>query len=127
MTIRKAVDLPISGVGCGFIDIRSDGVQLSTGISDGQIPVGTMLFDDVTAFRFRDEMHSLGYADGSYDTVVEIVDSEWVRELLEIEPKQILGSVNGSRHFAVFLSNNGYLEVVAKSVRFQTKVDPSLA
>lgn len=126
MTIRKIIDLPISGVGCGFIDIRSNGAELRVGISDGQIPAGTIFFDDVTAFRFRDEMHSLGYADGSYDTVVEIVDSEWVRELREIEPEQILGTVEGSRHFAVLLSSNGYLEVVAKSAQLEANADVSL-
>ena len=119
MTVRKVIDLPISGVGCGFIDIRSDGVQLSVGISDGQIPAGTVLFDDVTAFRFRDEMHSRGFVGESYDTVVEVIDSDWVRELLEIEPEQILGSAEGSHHFVVLLSSNGYLEVVAKTVHLQ--------
>src|SRR5688572_24485928 len=110
MTVREIVNLPISGAGCGFIDIRSTGVHLSVGISDSHIPAGAISFNHVTAFRFRDEMHSLGYANGSYDTVVEIVDSEWHRQILEIEPERIHASATLSRHFAVFLSNNGYLE-----------------
>lgn len=119
MIARKTLDLPISGVGCGFIDIRSDGVQLAVGISDGQVPVGTIRFDDVTAFRFRDEMHSRGFIGESYDTVVEVIDSDWLQELIAIEPNQILASVKGSRHFAVLLSSNGYLEVITKSVELQ--------
>jgi len=30
------------------------------------------------------------------------------------EPKGILGSAKNKHHFAVFLSNNGYLEVIAE-------------
>ncbi len=121
MTVFKVIDLPISGAGCGLIDLRSDGVELRVAISNGDIPTGVIFFDNVTAFRFRDEMHSLGYADGSYDTVVEIVDSKWLKKLVEIEPVQIMGSVKGSRHFAVLLSSNGYLEVIAKSVELEPR------
>jgi hypothetical protein len=119
ITSHKIIDLPISGAGCGIIDIHSDGVQLIVRLSDGEIDAGTILFDEVAAFRFRGEMHSLGYADGSYDTVVEIINSIWLSELIEIEPEQIHRTVRGSHHFAILLSNNGYLEVVAKSVFFQ--------
>lgn len=112
----KVVDLPISGVGCGEIKIESDGVALTVSLTDGELAAGRLSFDDVTAFRFRDEMHSRGFIQESYDTLVEILESDWLHELIEIEPKQILGSVEGSRHFAVLLSSNGYLEVIAKSV-----------
>jgi hypothetical protein len=117
MTSQKLIDLPISGVGCGEIKIEADGVGLSVCLTDGEIAAGRLSFDEVTAFRFRDEMHSRGFVEESYDTLVEILDSDWLRDLLDNEPKQILGSVEGSHHFAVLLSSNGYLEVVAKSVK----------
>ena len=96
MANRKIVDLPITGAGCGEIEIRSNGVDLTLRFSDGQMIAGTLVFDDVTAFRFRDEMHSLGFADGSYDSLIEIVDSAWYKELCDIEPDRLLSSVTGS-------------------------------
>lgn len=121
MTAQKVLDLPISGVGCGEIKIESDGVFIRVDLTDGEHNAGQLVFHDVTAFRFRDEMHSRGFIEDSYDTVVEISDSPWLSELIEIEPQQILGSVVGSRHFAVLLSSNGYLEVVAKTVELLSK------
>jgi len=83
--------------------------------TDGMRPAGVLQFGDVTAFRFRDEMHSLGFANESYDCLVEVVESDWHKELCRIEPDHLLVTVKESKHFAVLLSSNGYLEVVAKS------------
>jgi hypothetical protein len=119
MTAAKVFDLPISGIGCGEIKIESNGVFLRVSLTDGIVDAGQLFFDDVTAFRFRDEMHSRGFIAESYDTLFEIQESAWLKELIEIEPEQILGSVVGSRHFVVFLSSNGYLEVIAKTVELR--------
>jgi len=120
MEAIKVLDLPIGGAGCGDIQIASDGDSLTLTyqyFSGGQSHSRALQFDDVDAFRFHDEMRSRGFCPGSYDTVVEIRDSEWLAELIEKEPEQILGTTRGKRHFAVLLSNNGYLEVVATEVQ----------
>ena len=92
---------------------------LEVEVFDGQRRAGRLVFDTVAAFRFRDEMHSLGYAEDSYDTVVEIEDSDWLKHILSIEPESILLTAKRSKHFAVMLSSNGYLEVIARSVSFE--------
>ncbi len=117
---RQVLDLPIPGSGCGDIRLSADGSQLVAEYEylsegDDRNIVGRLSFSGVTAFRFRNEMHSLGFAEGSYDTLVEIIDSEWRRELLGIEPSGIWGSVENKKHYAVFFSSNGYLEVIAES------------
>lgn len=115
---RLVRDLPIPGSGCGDIEIRSDGCDLSVEYTyhskeDGCDVVGSIIFSGVAAFRFRDEMHSAGFLQGSYDSLVEIVGSDWRQELSIIEPGGIWGSVENKKHFAVFFSSNGYLEVIA--------------
>ena len=119
MIATVVVNLPISGAGCGAIKLVTDGVEFEVEIFDGHRLAGKLLFDTVAAFRFRDEMHSLGYIQGSYDTVVEIEDSDWLKQILSIEPESILLTARRSKHFAVMLSSNGYLEVIARSVTFE--------
>ncbi len=118
MGSRLVRNLPIPGAGCGDIQVRSDGCQLLVEYEyhseeDRRDLIGAISFSGVAGFRFRDEMHGSGFAQESYDTLVEIVDSEWRREFLIIEPSGIWGSVKAKKHFAVFFSSNGYLEVIA--------------
>ena len=119
MIATVVLNLPISGAGCGAIRLITDGVEFEVEVFDGQRRAGRLVFDTVAAFRFRDEMHSLGYAEDSYDTVVEIEDSDWLKHILSIEPESILLTAKRSKHFAVMLSSNGYLEVIARSVSFE--------
>lgn len=114
----QVLRLPIGGSGCEDMELSSDGTELDCIInylSAAQLQTVAVRFKDVIAFRFRDEMHSTGFADGSYDTIVEIDDSTWIRELLQNEPRGILGGVKGKHHIAVLLSNVGYLEVIGES------------
>jgi len=67
------------------------------------------------AFRFVDELHSAGFAPGSYDAVVEIAPSPWLEHLRAIEPSGY-DQLQDRRHFALLLSSNGYLEVVAREL-----------
>ena len=117
---RLVRDLPIPGAGCGDIRMRSDGCQFLIEYEyrsdeDGRDLIGAICFSEVTGYRFRDEMHSKGFVEGSYDALVEIINSEWCRELLDAEPNGTWGSVENKKHFAVLFSSNGYLEVVADS------------
>ena len=115
MKIEKIVKLPISGSGCGSVKLTSLGVMLLIEFEyhqEGRDRIGSINFEGVTAYRFRDELHSLGYFKGSYDSLVEIQDSDWIKELLHIEPKGFRG-VGGKRHYALFLSSNGLFEIIA--------------
>jgi hypothetical protein len=119
MIAKVVVDLPLSGAGCGAIQVSTDGVDLEVSVYSGIRKIGKLSFDTVTAFRFRDEMHSLGFVEGSYDAVVEIAESEWLSQTLAIEPDAIHLTAKTSKHFAVMFSSNGYLEVIARSVGFE--------
>lgn len=116
--IRTVLNLPISDSGCQCIRIVTNGVTLTADYEyfseDSGKQVGSIRFERIAAFRFRDEMRSFGFADGSYDTLVELIDSDWLHQLIEIEPPAPLLGVTQRRHFAVFFSSNGYLEVIAR-------------
>jgi hypothetical protein len=114
MMSTKVAELPMSGSGCGELRIVFDSLDVVVEYEYGQGAVGRVRFAAAIAFRFRDEMHSVGYADGSYDTLVRIDDSTWMRQLGEGEPQGIGLGVAGMTHFAVLFSNNGYLEVIAE-------------
>ena len=115
MTAEKLAQLPVPGSGCGNICVLSDGVELSVEYeyrADGADWVGKLCFSDCIAHRFRNEMHSKGYCSESYDSVAEVKDSPWFAELIRNEPTGVRDLVD-KKHFGVFFSNNGYLEIVA--------------
>ena len=119
MQPRKVFDLPIGQAGCQNISLSSDGIDLTVHydfVLEGRIRSGTIHFDDVTAFQFVDERHGT-HVPGAYDAIVEVLPSDWISKLASKEPKVRLESVKNKRHFAVLLSSNGYLEVVAAGVR----------
>jgi len=108
MKTKKLFDLPIPQSGCGNTQLESDGVSVALQFeyrSHGKDFVGVIHFGRVVAYRYRDELHSLGYTSDAYESVAEVSDSEWCKELQF-----------GGKHIAVFLSSNGYFEVLAESV-----------
>ena len=108
MKTKKLLDLPIPKSGCGNSQFQSDGITVALRFeyrSHGKDFIGVIQFREVVAYRYRDELHSLGYASEAYESVAEIADSEWCKEL------HFTG-----KHIAVFLSSNGYFEFLAESV-----------
>jgi hypothetical protein len=104
-------DLDIGGSGCGNVLIKCSGVLLAE-YKVGFEMIGAIRFNDVVSYRFRKEYFSSGYCPGSYDSLVEVLDSDWLPELKKIQPKGFK-DMDEKRHYAVFFSSNGYLEVVA--------------
>jgi hypothetical protein len=118
MTTTASHPLPIPDSGCGDIRIRFDGLGLNVEYEfrdAGKDQIGQLRFLGVVAFRFVDELHSAEFAPGSYDTVVEIAPSPWLEHLRAIEPSGY-DQLQDRRHFALLLSSNGYLEVVAREL-----------
>lgn len=100
---------------CGDTRVVSDGVELLIEYeyrADRVDWIGSVHFTDVVAYRFRNELHSQGFCSESYNAVAEIQDSPLLAELVRNEPPGIR-SAKGRKHFAVFLSSNGYFEVLA--------------
>lgn len=117
MKTNKLLELRTSGSGCGDIRMVFDGITLTVEYefcSKIGNEVASVRFDGVIAHCFRDEMHSYGFPDSSYDAIVEVDSSDWIKQLASDEPKNVR-SVNEAKHFVVMLSNNGFLEIVATS------------
>ncbi|MFN0017496.1 MAG: hypothetical protein ACKVP0_04495 [Pirellulaceae bacterium] len=120
--VKKFMNLPISGSGClsaKFLYNDTDGC-LEFKYSDGKTgkpSIGQLKFPHVMSFRFRDEMRSLGFFSESYDSVAEVLNSEWLAELEKIEPAKI-HKLWKRRHFAVFLSSCGFFELIADDCDF---------
>lgn len=117
--IERIYELPFSDTGClGNIHIESDGgdLRLKYEFDTNQSPkVGTIVFKNTIAFRFQNERHSGIIADGSTCALVSISPSEWLKELLRWECYDDYFTVKKCRHFSIFLSSNGYLEVISQS------------
>ena len=115
--VEKLFSLPVGGAGCGDIAFHSDGTEFVVEYEfklDGQDTVGGLKFSGVQCFRYVEEMHCVGFIVESYDHLV-VVDSTWQHAHASTEPDGIVFPVDSARHFALMLSNNGYLELLAES------------
>lgn len=115
MKTLKLADLPIPQSGCGNTRLVSDGLSLSIEFeyrAQGRDLVGCVKFDSVVAYRFRNEMHSRNYSSEAYEALIEIAESPWKEEISEIAPSG-MGDASSARHYATFLSSNGYFEILA--------------
>lgn len=120
MKVKKILELPISGLGCANIRVIANSVELLVqygfnSIDDDSRQVGKILFKSLISYSFRSTMHGMSFIKYSYDSLVEIKSSDYIKWLLEIEPPMIARSAANKRHFAIFFTDNGYLEVIAKS------------
>jgi hypothetical protein len=79
-----------------------------------QVRLG-ILFDSVRAYRFRAESHCTEWhVDGVYDTLAEVVDSDWVAELRAAQPEH-MHHMFEIHHFMIYLDSSGCYEVAAAS------------
>ena len=112
MTTKALVILPVPGSGCDDIRVTGVGADLQVEYQYGEggtQTIGALTFDWAIAYRFNDEKHARGFDSKSYDTLVEVEESPWLRELGETGGKW--------RHFAVFFSKIGYVEVAASEFK----------
>ncbi|MCU7937553.1 MAG: hypothetical protein KZQ99_22295 [Candidatus Thiodiazotropha sp. (ex Dulcina madagascariensis)] len=116
--MTKVLDLPIPASGCGDIRIIADSADLIAEFEyyskDKKDMIGQIIFRDLNAFGFKDEKHILNYESGAYDSVIVIDNSEGIKLLQDVEPVGVTG-IENKKHYAVFFSSNGYLEVIASS------------
>lgn len=75
---------------------------------------GGILFDVALAYRRTSEKFTKSL-EGSYDTLVEYIDSDWIKELTNLNPE--IAKFWNIRHFAIFLDGNGKYEVIAKNYK----------
>jgi hypothetical protein len=118
MTLIKILDLSTSGVGCLDANVQHSGGDLRVEYgyeTEESTWTGAIRFENVGAFRYANERHAKAFPSEAYDAVVEIPDSDWMKGLLAERPVDLQWPFE-RRHFAVFLSNCGYLEVIAERV-----------
>lgn len=72
-------------------------------------------FSRVTAYRFTCEMYCGGFPDGSYDAILEVKDSDWLKTVCA---NALRGHKSPwrQRHFAMFLGSCGCYEFIADDV-----------
>lgn len=121
MKNNEYLRLPVSGAGCGSIRVTANSIELKleyeyVSENDDINHVGQIKFYRTGAYRFRKEILSAGFIEASYDSIVEVKNSKWHKELIKKEPTDVLFSVKEKKHYALLLSNNGYLEVIAESL-----------
>jgi hypothetical protein len=81
---------------------------------------GKIVFDDVSAFRFCDEFQVDIPDVVNSESVYEVMGSEWKTALQITEPPDIDG-VSGKKHYVVWFSDNGYLEVICGRLDVQVE------
>jgi hypothetical protein len=88
---------------------------------DGVAYRGGLGFARVRAFRFRSEGHCTPWhVAGTYDTLAEVVESPWVRELLAAEPTETGGHWD-IHHFMIYIDSAGCYEIGAASWSWLTE------
>jgi hypothetical protein len=110
--------LPIDPAGYNDMCIKATASDVSVTFGYGQQKENNsclITFAGIVAFRFHDEMHT-DIPEQAGGAIVEIEDSEWLKQLKGDEPSGIHG-VSGTHHFATFLNDHGYLEVIADECR----------
>lgn len=82
---------------------------------NGSMYFGGFSFSRVRAYRFVAEGHcTVWHVEDAYDTLVEVVHSDWVAELIAAETNQTPWKW-AVRHFLIFVDGSGAYEVAAES------------
>lgn len=81
---------------------------------NGLLFSGGLRFRLVHSFRFRSEVHCTAWhVQEAYDVLVEIEESDWVRELVGAESSVTVGR-RQIRHFLIYIDSSGAYEVAAE-------------
>lgn len=70
-----------------------------------------IVFDAVQAHRHSCELFTPSWMD-AYDYLVEVVDSEWVKQLEQINKE--IADFWKIKHYAIYLKSNGLFEFIAR-------------
>lgn len=120
METKVIHQLPVSGSGSLTAQILSKRTDLFLRVEyedeDGEARSSLVRFKHAQLFRFENEMHSSVYPEEAYDAVVEVIQSDWSAEVERYEREKNRHSPWAKRHFCIFVSNKGQLNVIAESV-----------
>jgi hypothetical protein len=86
---------------------------------------GSVTFNYVVAFRHSDEKFTKPeYIRSSYDTLIEVRDSNWIKELMDLNREYT--NQRNLRHFAIYLDSYGLYEFIAVRYDFIEKQEGTL-
>ena len=116
MKLKPVVDLGTGNAGCGDVTIHRVGIDLivryESGLRPGRFDV--LRFNDAAVFDFRSEgFASVG--DLAFDHVHRVLDSDWLETLWSAH-RSLPGGAGTKRHFVVYLSDFGQIDVLAEGV-----------
>jgi len=80
-------------------------------------------FTECVAYRYAGENYMIGMKADAYDAVVDFPESEWLTSTFEGSANRQPRQWSGEKHFAVFISNFGLFEALAKAVREELPED----
>lgn len=112
MNIRVLKVMPEASFECASASFSAGTSKVRLEIFDSnKEPVACISFVNVCAYKFANEGHAKGIADGSINQVVEVIDSMWPDQLREPSLWPFV-----KRHFAISIEGIGYYEVLAEEV-----------
>lgn len=85
--------------------------------NNGNIFKSGIVFEMAIAHSHFAEGYKL--IDDSYDTLIEILDSKWVKELSKSSAYQQTKHLFNLRHFAIYLDSNAQYEVIAHNFKIK--------
>ena len=116
--------LPTPEHGCQGVEVYSNGPDLwllyKYEDTVRSMATGAIVFERVLAFTLAGEPVS-EVASQSYDAVVTLGSSAWAEAYLRRLPP--IEDASGFQHYAIYLSNFGGLDVLAKRVKFEERID----
>lgn len=119
MKTENPIILNTGGIGAVSVDMThiNCACQLICDCEDeNSKPLKIMIeFSLVTAYQFTCEMYCGGFPDGSYDAILEIKDSDWLKTVCTNAPRGHKSPWR-QRHFAMFLRSCGCYEFIADDV-----------
>ena len=88
---------------------------------------GSLSFDKIIATRTSSEICCTAWQiDDAYDTLVEVQNSTWLKEILDAVSPRLLSQVRGTpKHYMIYLDSAGCFEVLASSFEYAESDHPS--
>ena len=113
-TLRTLYEIPLPSTSIEHTDFCG-GILHYHYVRDGEYYRGGIRFKRVPAYRFRAERCStVPHFEGAYDTLVEVEDSDWVKEIYA-DTDKLYRDRWEMHHYKIYLDSGGLYEVIAES------------
>ncbi len=113
MKINKLWVLPVLSSEVDKISFLYDGISIIiTGYNEKDGEKFKLLFNKVKCYKHTDERFTKDYYN-CYDTLVEVEDSEWIKELKQLNEEDF--NYWKPKHFAIYLDSVGLFEIISNN------------